>query len=458
MIALFSQRIGRTARTGESSVASQLQAKTSYVRRSFGFQHLHDHDDISGNVHPDVPGCDRRRVGGLPAPSLGSPQGSRGYSLDIVSKALLVSLMLGAFLHPHAARAYDLILDYSTATASWTGHSIDLGNNGTTHSDHNVVSTLWVPKYAVTVCSYSFYLNRTSQGGTGNVFTFAGEIYTGSGPQTGTKIAGASGGAIYMPQVTFASDEAGGTIHEVTFTPESCIEMSPGQSYFFNLIYVAHTGGSSPTSGLWNYQYAVYDFSYYTDQWVKYGDTGWTEATANENRTRMYGYGSGIIPGDPTYETGNPGWAVPSSASSGFSLTGAGSFCSGLASSSFAFGIPYGLCYISGYLFIPSDDAVNQFISQAALVQGKIPWSYVLEVKGLFDNAASTSQTIPVISIPWTVFNASSSLTLVSSASFYRWVSSSTWNTVRGLTTAALWFSFGWYAWRRGRHFFKTLK
>lgn len=151
------------------------------------------------------------------------------------------------------------------------------------------------------------------------------------------------------------------------------------------------------------------------------------------------------------------GFYTPASSSSQSSLSGARSFCSGVASSSYAFGIPYGLCYIGGFLFIPAQSALDTFWANAQMVKEVAPWSYLIDFKEVWESATSSSQEFPAISIPIEIFGASTSLSLVSSASWTYWVSTSTLATLRGFTTVALYISFAFYLWRRGRHVLKSL-
>lgn len=156
---------------------------------------------------------------------------------------------------------------------------------------------------------------------------------------------------------------------------------------------------------------------------------------------------------DTTLVSGDTGYLAPSSASSQFSLSGAGTFCGTLASSSFAFGIPYGLCYIGGYLFIPSQSSIDTFNANLSLVKTKVPFSYAYGIADLW-TAASSSQTFPKIGMELDIFGSSGSLDIISSASFYRWIDASTWSTIRGVSTAALYVAFGFFLWNMRKRLF----
>lgn len=165
-------------------------------------------------------------------------------------------------------------------------------------------------------------------------------------------------------------------------------------------------------------------------------------------------------------EQANYGFATPASESHGFALSGAKTFCqtmaSGVASSSTAFGIPYGLtfagCYIPGVVFIPSKDSVDFVFEQAGLVRQKVPYVYFDQFRTAWASASgAAAQEFPVVSVPWGVMGASTSIAVVSSASFTRWVSASVLSSLRDLTTVAFYVSFGWYAWNRTRKLFRGI-
>lgn len=167
------------------------------------------------------------------------------------------------------------------------------------------------------------------------------------------------------------------------------------------------------------------------------------------------------------YYTGTTyGFATPASASSGFAISGAKPFCqtmaAGIASSSTAFGIPYGLtyagCFVPGMLLIPSKDSVDFMFAQAGVVKTRVPYVYFDQFRTAWASASNAgTQAFPEVSIPWNVMSASTSLTIVSSASFTRWVSSSTLSGLRSITTVALYVSFGWYVWNRTRKLFRGI-
>jgi len=112
---------------------------------------------------------------------------------------------------------------------------------------------------------------------------------------------------------------------------------------------------------------------------------------------------------------------------------------------------------VAGYLFVPSGASVDQFFAEASAIKQKPPYSFIVGFQDAWNNAASSSHSVAKIALPWSVMSASTSLVLVSSASFTRWVSSDTWSTVRGFTTGALWFAFGWFLWGKGRNILARL-
>jgi len=160
------------------------------------------------------------------------------------------------------------------------------------------------------------------------------------------------------------------------------------------------------------------------------------------------------------------GFATPSESDSGQSFTGALSFCeslaSSVASSSTAFGIPYGMtyatCFVPGVLVIPSKTSINFFWEQAGLVKTRVPYVYFEEFRVAWASASNaSSQEFPEISAPIDIMGSSTSLTIISSASFTRWVSSGTLSSLRGFTTVALYVGFGWFVWNRTRRLFKGI-
>lgn len=196
-----------------------------------------------------------------------------------------------------------------------------------------------------------------------------------------------------------------------------------------------------------------------------YGFSFENPPAADINRNAMF---SGRITGQsnsPTYQSPALGGATvvdwtqsnpnltPTSSSSGFDFSGATTWCGSAFSSDFG----QSLCIGLGYLFIPSQDAVTVFMGTASLVKDRVPWSYLVQIQDAWDSATSSSQEFVEVALPFEAFGASGSLTLVSSASFTRWVSSGTLSTLRGFTTAFFWASFGWYLYRKSRYLIKSL-
>lgn len=148
------------------------------------------------------------------------------------------------------------------------------------------------------------------------------------------------------------------------------------------------------------------------------------------------------------------GFASPSEESSGLDLSGAEDFCNGKFSSSIA----QGLCTVAGFLFIPSGSAVQSMWDSAAFVKSKAPYAYVAEFKDAW-TTSSSSTPFPKITMPFNVGmgQATSSLTLISSASFTKWVPASVWTFTKALSSVAFYGTLGFYFFRRGKDIFKEL-
>jgi len=232
-------------------------------------------------------------------------------------------------------------------------------------------------------------------------------------------------------------------------TDSNPIALTPSKFYWLYFISSASKTTGTPAG----------DFSVYGIQATLHSDDGTPIHAQAPAGGLLANIGSPYVYLSDTSLTGlDPGFYTPASSSSQSSLSGARTFCNGVASSSYAFGIPNGLCYISGFLFIPSQSSIDTFFSNASMVQERIPWSYLVEIQDAWDTSSSSSQQFVKIEIPFQAFTTTSnSLTIISSASFYRWVSASTWSTLRGFTTVALWIAFSFYLWRRGRHLLKHL-
>lgn len=147
------------------------------------------------------------------------------------------------------------------------------------------------------------------------------------------------------------------------------------------------------------------------------------------------------------------GFASPSMQESGYDLSGAEDFCNAQFSSSIA----QGLCTVAGYLFIPSGSAVQSMWDSAAFVKSKAPYAYVAQFMDAWDTPSSSAD-FPEITMPFNVgMGSSTSLTLISSASFTRWVPSTVWDFTRALSTIGFYGTLGFYFFRRGKDIFKEL-
>lgn len=297
------------------------------------------------------------------------------------------------FLIPKPAHAaYDTVLDFSTATSSWSNHVLDEGGNSAGH-DHNKISFRWDPKWPTQVCTFSFYLFRTSQGGTDNQFTYRMDVRTISNAITPTSpdtqgilLAdhNGTGGVSVVPDVVISAIETAGTIHQLEFSISPCIDMSAANIYFFNLLYVSHTGAGT---GVYSYQFVGQDFSQWTDEWIKYGDTGWTESTANELRASALGFGPecpGECPGTSPYELDV--FTEPSS-SSYF-----GNYNTAETGPISALGTM--LKAIFKWIVQPTHVSTDLWLGLREKIESKAPFGYFSLVKTQLEDIATDSETV----------------------------------------------------------------
>jgi len=175
--------------------------------------------------------------------------------------------------------------------------------------------------------------------------------------------------------------------------------------------------------------------------------------SADYNRNAMFsGRITGLAPGHPSTTEPTTGAIMPVYSSGSLGPDDDFSGANELCASKFGDTVAGGLCSGVGYLFIPSPQSIEYFWAQAESVKTRVPWSYMLEVKSLWEDTASVSYQFPKLTIPWNVFGASTSLVAVSSASYTRFVSSGTISTLRGVSTVGIYLMLIWYLWRRGRN------
>lgn len=152
---------------------------------------------------------------------------------------------------------------------------------------------------------------------------------------------------------------------------------------------------------------------------------------------------------------GDPALFSPTASDSSFSLSGASTFCGTIADPETVFGIPYGLCYILGFLFVPSQSSLNGFLNNATLVKTKIPYSYIEEVQDLFVGISSSSGEFPSMEVPFTINASTSHFTLFSLDSVKEYLPDATLAIFRNLMIAILWFGFAFWVWNQGKALFK---
>jgi len=413
------------------------------------------------------------RMGRFPAPSLGSAQGSRSYPLKALGAPLGLVILLALFLLPNVAHA-GLLWGVSGSSyigdrSSYVGQYVNLGKGYTgnlkyfylTADDDASVAYFTFHIYS---CS-SAISTQLPQAGGDPCYGATEYIYSPIASQSTTAdwygiAENGSGRRLLEADFSYYKREAVSTGATTAYTWATTPLALDASRYYILVVEprvnLAYTTNASSTGGiaLYGIQPTLTD-AYGNQMWTKHRLSGsGVSLFADSKIGTAYSYGS-----DAPLTWQDVGFYAPASSSSQSSLTGAGSFCAGVASSSYAFGIPYGLCYISAFLFVPSQDSVQQFWDNASLVKNVPPFSYAVELQTLYNTTASTSQSIAKISIPWNVFSASTSITLLSSASWTAggFISAGTLSTIRGVSTIGMYFGFAFYLWRRGRHILKSL-
>jgi len=97
---------------------------------------------------------------------------------------------------------------------------------------------------------------------------------------------------------------------------------------------------------------------------------------------------------------------IPGFTDVGVSTTSQQEYCGSSFSTSTGFldslgrSISLGFCNVGAFLFIPSQQTLNQFQGLASTSQNKIPFAYFFDVKSIYDNStATTTQNVPTFSI-----------------------------------------------------------
>lgn len=449
MTALSYISIKRSGGQGRSTRLRLIaHSHTHYVQHSIGFFSVHHSYHRFGDLHPRVSDGDSGSMGRLPLAPLRPPQDSGGRSVDRFSvlKRLsrLVALVatVGAFLVPQSVFATPpVILDYQDTYTGTYGLEDDI-------NDDAIFGFKWVPIADTGLCEISIPLKKQSGGGTTSAYV---ELDVIASPSNATYYSWEADSTLDWDLIgTSYSDKVFTFYNDIHATNGTCPVLYGGHEYRIRWTFRRDNGTDRIYFKPWSD-----NFSQYT---TVFNTSGELEASG-EHEVKAWGYGAFTfphIPGSTEYETADPvEWTtiIPSLGFSLVDLTGAGSFCNSIASPSDAFGIPYGLCYISGFLLIPSGTAINDFVSNISVVKEKVPISYLVELQGIWATVSSTSQSIPTMGVPLNIFGAStSSMVILSSASWTRWVSTGTLSSLRGISTVALWFGFAFYAWRRGRH------
>jgi len=221
----------------------------------------------------------------------------------------------------------------------------------------------------------------------------------------------------------------------LNFSLDECLGMTGGETYWF----ILQRTGSSDNSKF----YGVSTFTngtptYFPSSIIDARMYGSTNGYGTTSRGKLAVYGQERL--DPLSPTGS---------SSGTSLSGAGTFCSSIASSSYAFGIPYGFCYALSFLFVPSEDSVQLFIGSAQTLKTHIPYSYITGMQTIYGNVSSSSGTFPSLVVPYNLTGASlSHATLFSLSAIQTYGGATFWSALYTLMQAVIWLAFGLFVWR----------
>jgi len=186
----------------------------------------------------------------------------------------------------------------------------------------------------------------------------------------------------------------------------------------------------------------------------------------------VYGSDSPILPASATYTsnntddslffpqfalTGNGFQIVPTASSTGLLLSGAKEFCNSQFGTSTGgiFGIgtdlANGLCQVAGYMFVPTQDSLQQFAGLPAILGTRAPFSYMYAVVSSFDGlTASTTENMESFSITGLGGFASSSafasvvpstIDILSTSTISKYYPDPIRHTMLFLASAAIWFT-----------------
>jgi len=129
------------------------------------------------------------------------------------------------------------------------------------------------------------------------------------------------------------------------------------------------------------------------------------------------------------------------------------SFCGGFAASST---ILYNVCYVGGYMFVPSTASVQQFALIPYLLQDKFPFAYYYQVKNIISNGSATSTPIGTLTLSFASTSLPFSATLFSPDTVRYFIPDDVADIFKLLTSSTLWLAFGWYVWHRVRGLIKV--
>lgn len=131
-------------------------------------------------------------------------------------------------------------------------------------------------------------------------------------------------------------------------------------------------------------------------------------------------------------------------------------FCTGFGSSTDAIytaqGFKYSSCYVLGFLFVPSNESVNQFTAIPFSLQNKFPFAYFYQVKDLFNNGSSTANLFGTMQVNLPLVGTT---TILSAGTINYFIGPTTASVLKQLSTFALWLMFAYTVYKRALKLFK---
>jgi len=129
------------------------------------------------------------------------------------------------------------------------------------------------------------------------------------------------------------------------------------------------------------------------------------------------------------------------------------SFCGGFAAEDT---ILYDVCYVGGYMFVPSTASVQQFATIPFSLQDKFPFAYYYQVKNIISNGSATSTPLGTLTLSFASTSIPFTATIFSPTTIRYFIPDDVADIFKLLTTSTLWLAFGWYVWHRVRGLIKV--